>query len=585
MIEDAPSELEMAVLLQEAVDCLPSGFSILEENLLPIMANQVCRTSFPSFYEGTAKGQTYREAGIALLREVMPDASIEEVSQLMDMVTGELMAGRTVDFTAPDGKTFKTTYHPMSNNRLVAVSIDITELAQREKELVASRKQAEVANHAKSAFLANMSHEIRTPLNGILGMAQVLGQGKLKPEQREQVETILESGKALKALLDDVLDLSKIEAGRMELSPIDKDLRHVLWRQHRQWELRAEERGIGLRLEIDEDVPPYLCFDPVRLSQCVANLVSNAIKFTAQGEVAVRVSAEPVGDATRLSIAVSDTGIGVAPAMVGRLFRPFTQGDSSISRQFGGTGLGLVITRKLAQLMGGDVTVSSEPGNGSTFTVTLMAQAADPALAAAASAAAQPEQQTDPATGGARGKRILLVHDHPLNRRVAQLFLAPEGYHITEAENGQVALDRLAEQTFDIVLLDMHMPVLDGLQTLRHIRASAEPWRDIPVIALTADAMSGDRERYLAEGMNGYVSKPIEQRDLLAEIARMSGRAAAPGTPASENARSANDAARGPGARAGMSPPSPSTPSVSEEDLNSLFSTMDVPRKAAARTR
>ncbi len=312
MIEDAAqSEYEMAVLMQEAVDCLPNGFSILDENLMPIMANQVCLASFPSFYESAANGLSYREACFSVVRQSIPDVPDEEILRLMDSMTGELMAGRTINFTAPDGKIFKTTYHPMSHNRIVAVSIDITELAQREKELLAARSQAETANQAKSAFLANMSHEIRTPLNGILGMAQVLVQGNLRAEQYEQVETILESGKALKALLDDVLDLSKIEAGRMELSPIDKDLRHVLRGQQRVWQLRAEEKGIDLRLEVDENVPAYLHFDPARLGQCVSNLVSNAIKFTAQGEVVVRVSAEPLPEATRLSIAVSDTGIGM----------------------------------------------------------------------------------------------------------------------------------------------------------------------------------------------------------------------------------------------------------------------------------
>jgi signal transduction histidine kinase/DNA-binding response OmpR family regulator len=585
MIEDARSEHELAVLMQEAVDCLPNAFSVLDENFLPIIANQVSRNTFRSFHEGVARGLTYREARFTVIRPAMPDAPDEEVWQAVDTFMRELTGGETVNLALPDGTTYKTTFRPMSHNRFVAIAIDITELARRENELIASRRRAEDANEAKSAFLANMSHEIRTPLNGILGMAQVLGQGKLHPEQREQVEIIQESGKALKELLDDVLDLSKIEAGRMELSPIDQDLRHIMRRQHQLWQPHADEKGVALRLEVEEDVPVYLCFDPVRLGQCVSNLVSNAIKFTLEGEVAVRVSAEPLADANRISIAVSDTGIGVTPAAASRLFTPFTQGDSSISRQFGGTGLGLVITRKLAQLMGGDVTVASEYGKGSVFTLTLLAQAADAALLDAASiAAAQPEHMVS-ATDGLRGKRILLVDDHPLNRRVAQLFLAPEDYHITEAENGQIALDRLAEQTFDIVLLDMHMPVLNGIQTLRCIRASTEPWSDVPVIALTADAMSGDRERYLAEGMSGYVSKPIEQRDLLAEIARLIGRAMPAGMPEAKNVDLASDAPRGKTPDTTLQPAFRDPARVSEEDLNSLFSTMDVPRKAGVWTR
>ncbi len=267
------------------------------------------------------------------------------------------------------------------------------------------------------------------------------------------------------------------------------------------------------------------------------------------------------------------------------LFTPFTQGDNSISRRFGGTGLGLAITRKLAQLMGGEVMVSSEPGKGSTFTLTVLAEAADAALMDSIAAAMVPLEPAAAAADGYRTKRVLLVDDHPLNRRVGQLFLNPAGYHVTEAENGKVALDHLAEQMFDIVLLDMHMPVLDGIETLRRIRASAEPWKDVPVIALTADAMSGDRERYLAEGMNGYVAKPIDQRDLLAEIVRLIGRAKPPVTPEVKDAPRAMDAPCAAELDA-MRPPRRAAPApVSEEDLNSLFSTMDVPRKAAIRIR
>ena len=393
-------------------------------------------------------------------------------------------------------------------------------IEERTRELMESQRQAEATTQAKSTFLANMSHEVRTPLNGILGMAQVLVQGDLTPEQREQVELVLESGKNLKTLLDDVLDLSKIEAGRMTLVPVDKDFHNVLRRLHRLWLPRSEEKNIALTLAIEESVPQYLRFDPVRLGQCISNLVSNAIKFTERGEVAIKASSGKIAQGAAIAITIRDTGIGMSEAAAGRLFAPFMQADSSISRRFGGTGLGLVITQKFAQLMGGDVTSTSTEGTGSTFTLSFVAE---PVSDIAAAATIETAGQTIPGCNSLRGKKILLVDDHPLNRRVRRLFLEPEGYDVTEAENGLEALEKLAGTRFDLVLLDIHMPVLDGIQTLKRVRASLEPWHDVPVIALTADAMTGDRERYLAEGMDGYISKPIDKLGLLLEIQKLLG--------------------------------------------------------------
>lgn len=387
---------------------------------------------------------------------------------------------------------------------------------KRAKQLAVSEEKANAANRSKSEFLASISHEIRTPLNGVLGMAQALAMDDLPRPQQEKVDIILDSGKTLTALLNDVLDLSKIEAGKLEISPIDGDLRDSLSRIHNLWRARADEKGIDLTLTIDDSVSPRLRFDPVRVRQCISNLISNAVKFTQDGAVNVHVEAAGVSPGEQiLSISVTDTGIGMSKDTIGRLFTPFSQADSSTTRDFGGTGLGLSIARKLARLMDGDLTVTSQTGAGSTFTLRFKAEISEEKEAAekaadAAHNSAIPESLT--------GLRILVVDDNAVNRQICRLMLGLADPVVTEAENGLKALEALEQDVFDIVLLDVHMPVMDGLETVRRIRTSEKTWKNIPVIALTADAMSGDRERFLRMGMTGYVSKPVNQRDLTAEI-------------------------------------------------------------------
>lgn len=397
--------------------------------------------------------------------------------------------------------------------RAVGLMIDIHDQKRQELALVEAKSQAEAATVAKSNFLASMSHEIRTPLNGILGMAQVLQGDELTDAQRNRVNVISESGQTLMALLNDVLDISKIEAGKLELTCVDGDIGRTIERVRQLFLSRAEERGLKLTLDIAPSVPAVLSYDPVRIRQCVANLLSNAIKFTEYGSISIRVSAEVREDGDwDTSISVTDTGIGMNEETVARLFGAFTQGDASITRRFGGTGLGLAITRQLARLMGGEIAVDSASGEGSTFRLTFRAAVGVAPVDQEANAPVQAAEAARPSS--ALGARVLLVDDNPVNRQVVKLFTTQLAPKIVEATNGEEALARLNEQAFDLVLLDVHMPVMDGKETIKRIRSSDEPWKDIPVIALTADAMSGDRERYLGMGMSDYVSKPIDAREL-----------------------------------------------------------------------
>ncbi len=404
--------------------------------------------------------------------------------------------------------------------RAIGLMLDIQEQKQQELALIEAKQQAEAATIAKSNFLASMSHEIRTPLNGVLGMAQSLVADGLTDAQREKVSVILESGKTLTALLNDVLDLSKIEAGKIEIAAVDGELAVTFDRLRQLFLQRAVERGLNIDLEIAPAVPAKLHYDPVRVRQCVGNLLSNAIKFTERGIVKMAVSAEEADNRRwKISVSVTDTGIGMSEDTLAKLFTTFTQADATITRRFGGSGLGLAITRQLARLMGGDVTAHSEPGQGSTFTLTFMADAVDEAAPTPDDVQPQLPAVSDDQLRRLRGLRILLVDDNAVNRQVVKLFTAKLSPVFVEAVNGQEALDRLHDDKFDIILLDVHMPVMDGKEAIRRIRASAEPWREIPVIALTADAMSGDRERYLALGMTDYVSKPLDQRELTAKLA------------------------------------------------------------------
>ena len=392
-------------------------------------------------------------------------------------------------------------------------------LADAKQQAEVQAQRAEAASKAKSDFLAMMSHEIRTPMNGVLGFASLLLETPLSAEQREFVESAQRSGEALLVLINDVLDYSKIEAGRMTVERIDCDLRAVCAEVRTILQPAAAERGLNITLSYDAALPRVFQGDPFRIRQVVLNLAGNAVKFTDSGAVRIEVSRLDTGEA---KISVVDTGIGISTEQLQRLFRRFTQADSSTTRRYGGTGLGLAISKTLVELMGGHIGVDSRPGSGSTFWFTLPLGLATPATPAApAVPAAEPASQPAavpllPAEFGAAGRRprrLLLVEDNFVNQRVAVYMLTKLGAQVDVAQHGREAIEMLARSAYDAVLMDCQMPEMDGFEATRIIRdrTSAVLDHDVPVIAMTAAAFPEDRARALASGMSDFMTKPVDR--------------------------------------------------------------------------
>jgi len=378
---------------------------------------------------------------------------------------------------------------------------------------------AEAANDAKSAFLATMSHEIRTPLNGVLGMAQAMAADHLSPLQLERLDVIRQSGEALLAILNDVLDLSKIEAGRFELEQVEFDLGDLMKGAHSAFTALANKKGLSFDLTIEEPAKGVYLGDPTRVRQILYNLISNALKFTEHGEVrvtAAQVTTASAGEA--LALMVSDTGVGIAPERLGALFEKFTQADASTTRRYGGTGLGLSICRELAHLMGGEISTQSRLGEGSTFAVRLplakIGEAHAPQFAAPRPAPApQPEASLSRI-------RVLAAEDNSVNQLVLKTLLHQIGVEPQVVDNGEQALEAWKNSPWDVILMDMQMPVMDGLTATRAIRAAeaAMGRARTPIIALTANAMSHQIQLCRAAGMDSHVAKPIEAARLFAAL-------------------------------------------------------------------
>jgi len=394
----------------------------------------------------------------------------------------------------------------------IGIHLDITQQKEMEQELIDAKQAAEDSSKAKEVFLANMSHEIRTPMNAILGMSGLMEKTNLSGDQKSYLNAIHTSAENLLTIINDILDFSKIEAGKIKIETIDFDFNAFVNQIEKMFYYKIEEKGLSLRLNIDKNVPGYLKGDPFRLNQVLVNLIGNSIKFTENGRITISAQlTDQNKHYNTVKFSVSDTGIGMSEEFVEKIFGEFSQEDSSVTRKYGGTGLGLTITKKLIELMNGKIEVRSQKDKGTdvTFSIIFMKgqkpKVATPALV-----------EDDLSLSVLKGIRVLLVEDNEFNRLLAVTILKNYGASITEAENGLNALQLIRQNSYDIILMDIQMPVLNGYETTEMIRK--ELHRHIPIIALTANAIKGEREKCIEKGMDDYLAKPFSEKQLVESI-------------------------------------------------------------------
>ncbi|CUW39729.1 putative Signal transduction histidine kinase [Magnetospirillum sp. XM-1] len=494
--------------LIEAVEEFGQGFTVFDRELNLILCNNrfLEMLDFPPslVHPGTVFADFMRYN--ALRGEYGP-------GEVEDLVAERVEKAR--NFTAhcfererPDGTVIEVRGTPLPGGGFVTTYTEITDRKRAERMLIHAKDKAEEMARVKANFLATMSHEIRTPMNGVLGMLHLLTGSPLTPEQKDHLETAQSSARALLAIINDILDFSKLEAGQMKLEAAHFDLGRLMDEMMALMRGAAQDKQLALQSRIGEGVPRHIVGDPTRLRQVLTNLLGNAIKFTENGGVVASVEAEPEDAPTRLRFEVADTGIGIEPAAAPALFAEFVQADSSITRRFGGTGLGLSICKKLVEMMGGEIGFTSIPGEGTTFHFTLP-------LAAATGQSASAADSDDPHLPSLA---VLVAEDNPVNQKLTTTLLKRWGQRVTLAHNGAEAIAALARQPFDVVLMDVHMPGIDGLEATRRIRAMSGPVATIPIIAMTADVLDGDASLCLEAGMDDYVSKPVEPARLLAAL-------------------------------------------------------------------
>jgi signal transduction histidine kinase/AmiR/NasT family two-component response regulator len=497
--------------LREAIDALPEGIVFLDAEGRYVLWNrryaELYHRSADLFQPGRKLAETLR---IGVERGDYPDALGREDEWIQERLELMRTPGSRHEQRISDGRWIMIEERATADGGVIGLRVDITEMKEQAEALREALARAESANRAKSDFLANMSHEIRTPMNGVLGLAEMLARGPLQPQQREMVETIITSAETLNVLLGDLLTFARLESGRLELQQAPVSLAELAARAAALFQAGAEAKGLRLDLDLGAGQGEVLS-DETRLMQILSNLISNAVKFTSSGQVTVRLGVVGSGETRRRLIEVSDTGIGFEPEDAERLFLRFEQGDASFTRRFGGTGLGLAICRQLAELMGGTIRAEGRPGQGARFIVELPLTDAAPAA---------PEPAREPSDAGAAGLRILVAEDNPTNRKVAELMLTAMGAEARCVENGQLAVEAARDEAFDLVLMDLQMPVMDGLSAIRAIRneeqASGRP--RLPIVVLSANVAPEHLAASQTAGADGHVGKPIRLEDLSAAM-------------------------------------------------------------------
>ncbi|MGX9963042.1 ATP-binding protein [Roseomonas sp. F4] len=435
-------------------------------------------------------------------------------SRMQTLAEGERFTGAPFELALPGDRWLRVLQQRTPDGKTFSTYADISAAKRMQRDLDQARQAAEAASRAKDGFLTTVSHELRTPMNGILGMLDILDDGRLATDQRERVNLARQSAEALLGLLDDILAFSRLEAGHTIMERAPASPAAILGEVTRLLQPRAVAKGLALHWALDADVPAMLLCDPLRLRQILFNLIGNAVKFTERGAISVsgRRGADAAEGQFLLEFAVQDSGIGIPVAMHAAIFDPFVQAHDGIARRFGGTGLGLAICRRLVQAMGGTICVESEEGQGSAFRFSIACTAHK---AQAASHSPPAASQSGP---GVLPRRVLIVDDHPTNREVARLLLQRLGMAATAVAGGGEALEA-GREAFDLILMDLEMPEMDGYAATRAIRASRLPVATAPIIALTAHAGGQHRARCLEAGMQGFVSKPIRIDQLSAAIA------------------------------------------------------------------